>query len=225
MFYAKKKVVTLCMVSFTALAGISMASVASDDLPPQGHKKSIQNDQSHQHGGDQHDKNSQHGGHDHGKKQGMGGGMMGGGMMGGGGMSGGMGGGSYAQLIASQADALALTDEQLGKITRIHAKEAAEFGKAKHQAHESMHDFMEASMKPATDDETIRKFGKNHNDTFSRMIEMRINERKAVHAALTPEQTNKLRTLKIHNQHDHGSKQGNDHGGKEGHGGHHSMQH
>ncbi|HRB20749.1 MAG TPA: hypothetical protein PLB54_03415, partial [Nitrosomonas sp.] len=73
MFYAKKKVVTLCMVSFTALAGISMASVASDDLPPQGHKKSIQNDQSHQHG-DQHDKNSQHGGHDHGKKQGMGGG-------------------------------------------------------------------------------------------------------------------------------------------------------
>ena len=214
MFYAKKKVVTLCMVSFTALAGISMASVASDDLPPQGHKKSIQNDQSHQHGA-QHDKNSQHGGHDHGKKQGMGGG----------GMSGGMGGGSYAQLIASQADALALTDEQLGKITRIHAKEAAEFGKAKHQAHESMHDFMEASMKPATDDETIRKFGKNHNDTFSRMIEMRINERKAVHAVLTPEQTNKLKTLKIHNQHDHGSKQGNDHGGKEGHGGHHSMQH
>lgn len=209
MFTAKQK--TICTLSFIALMTAPAALIASETLPSQADKKTIQGDQAHQHGhGHMHNKQDQRDEHNHGKKQGM---MRGGGM---GGMGGGMSGGSYAQLIASQADALALTDEQLGKITRIHIKDAAAFGKAKHQAKESMHDFMEASMKPATDDETIRKFGKKHNATFSDMIEQRINERKAVHAVLTADQMNKLKTLKMQDHHDHGG----DHGG--GHGGGHS---
>lgn len=48
----------------------------------------------------------------------------------------------YAQLIVSHADALALSDAQLGKVTRIHLKYTTENKEAKQEAHKNMQAFI-----------------------------------------------------------------------------------
>lgn len=57
--------------------------------------------------------------------------------------------------------------------------------------------FHKASMKPNTDDDKLRKLGKDHVDIFNAMVEQHIIERKAVHDVLTAEQINKLKTMKM----------------------------
>lgn len=124
---------------------------------------------------------------------------------------------SYAKMIASHAEALQLTDEQLGKIVRLHMKGEKEHKKLMEKMHESRHAFKKASMKPSTDDVTLDKLAKEHVTAHQAMIDYHINERKAVHEILTPEQMSKLKTIKIHHgRHggDHGGS-GHDQGGKE----------
>lgn len=108
----------------------------------------------------------------------------------------------YAHSIAMQADALGLSDEQLGKIVRLHLKEDK-------QAHERIKEKMKASMKafreavsqPATDDETLRKLGQAHVDVFNEMVNYHIQERKTVRSILTPEQIGKLKGITTGHEH------------------------
>ena len=119
---------------------------------------------------------------------------------------------SYAHMIASHADALKLSDAQLGRIVRLHLKHAQEHEQFKQKIHKSMMEFHQESMKPSADDATLRKLGKDHAEAFSAMIEQHIKDRNAVHAVLSVDQRNQLKTMKM----DHGM-----HGGGHGmHGGH-----
>lgn len=110
----------------------------------------------------------------------------------------------YAHSIAMQAEALGLSDEQLGKIVRLHLKRDK-------QAHERIKEKMKASMKafreavsqPSTDDETLRKLGQAHIDSFNEMVNYHIQERKAVRSILTPEQIGKLKSIKTETGHEH----------------------
>ena len=115
-------------------------------------------------------------------------------------------------MIASHADALDLTDEQLGKITRLAMKDTKKHKKSKQKLRKSMKAFHKASMKPDTDDATLRKLGKEHVDIFNAMVEQHINERKAVHDVLTANQINKLKTMELHyDEHDGDQDDGHDH--------------
>lgn len=156
---------------------------------------SFQLAQAHEHGEDSADKNKgkgkgnkdDHGGDKHGKKD-----------------------KDYAHIIASHADALGLTDEQLGKITRLEMEQTEEHKKAKKKVRKNMKAFHKASMAPDTNDATLRKLGKEHVDLFNAMVEQHINERQAIHDVLTADQINKLKTMKMH--HDkHGDSQNNEH--------------
>lgn len=114
---------------------------------------------------------------------------------------------SYAHMIASHADELQLSDEQLGKIVRLHMQGTKEHKKIKEKMHKSHKSFLKAAMQPGTDDARLRELGKVHTDTFTEMVEYHIKERKAIHDLLTPDQMNKLKTMKMH--HDkQGSNQG-----------------
>lgn len=119
---------------------------------------------------------------------------------------------SYAKMIASQAEALQLTDEQLGKIVRLHMQGQKEHQKLKEKMHKSHHAFKDAGMQPSTDDATLDKLAKEHATAQQAMLDYHLNERKAVHGILTAEQLSKLKTIKM----PHG-KHGDDHGGA-GHG-------
>jgi hypothetical protein len=136
-----------------------------------------------------------------------------------GGMMGGMKGmmkheHSYAHMIASHADALKLSDAQLGQIVRLHFKHTQEHEQFKQKIHKSMMEFHQESMKPSTDDATLRKLGKDHAEAFNAMIEQHIRDRSAVNAILSADQRNQLKTLKMdHGMHGGGhGMQGGDHG-------------
>jgi len=68
---------------------------------------------------------------------------------------------------------------------------------------ESMKAFRKAVAQPAVDEETLRKLGQEHIDSFNEMVAHHIEERKAVRSILTPEQVEKLKDIKIEHDHDH----------------------
>lgn len=118
----------------------------------------------------------------------------------------------YAHMVASHADVLELTDEQLGKITRLEMKETKEHEKTKQKLRKNMKEFHKASMTPDTDNAALRKLGKEHVDLFNAMVEQHINERKAVHDVLTVAQIDKLKAMKMHHdEHGDGLDNGRDH--------------
>ncbi|MBS0425029.1 MAG: Spy/CpxP family protein refolding chaperone [Proteobacteria bacterium] len=117
----------------------------------------------------------------------------------------------YAHVIISHADTLKLTDEQLGKIVRLHLKNKAEHEELKHRLREDMHTFRHESMNPGVSDEQLRSSAKSHIDDFNAMVEHHIKERQAIHAVLSDPQRVLLKSIKA--DHDHGKK-------KSGHGDH-----
>jgi Spy/CpxP family protein refolding chaperone len=114
----------------------------------------------------------------------------------------GHGHGSYAHNVASQAEKLDLSDEQLGKIARLHMKDDKAHKHLKHNLQKSMKALRSAIMEPGSDDETIRKLGQAHVNEFNAMVKHHIQERNAVHDILTPDQVEKLKSMKA--GHDHG---------------------
>jgi len=211
----------LSIVAGSAFAAIlGTAPIASADYNPvttQPLDKSFMLAEAHQHGeGQGGDSKRGEGQHGEGKgSSGKHGEDKGGGMMGG--MKGMMKHEhSYAHMIASHADALKLSDAQLGKIVRLHLKHAQEDEQFKQKFHKNMMEFHQESMKPGTDDAALRKLGKDHAEAFNAMIEQHIKERNAVHAILSAEQRNQLKTLKM----DHGKHGGSHDTQGGGHGQH-----
>lgn len=122
----------------------------------------------------------------------------------------------YAHVIISHADTLKLTDEQLGKIVRLHLKNKATHEELKHRLREDMHTFRHESMNPGASDEQLRSMAKNHIDDFNAMVEHHIKERQAIHAVLSDQQRALLKSIKAdHDQGSHGDGEK-----KSGHGGH-----
>ncbi|MDT8363466.1 MAG: Spy/CpxP family protein refolding chaperone [Nitrosomonas sp.] len=117
---------------------------------------------------------------------------------------------NYADMIASHADALELTDEQLGKIIRLRLKNAKENREIMKQAHSSMNALRKAGARIDTDDNTLRKHARDHADAINNLAEKRITQRKAIHNILTEEQLAKLKNMKMHHS-GHGTDAKNQH--------------
>lgn len=110
----------------------------------------------------------------------------------------------YAHIVATHADALGLSDEQLGKIARQHMRDDKEHKRLKESMKQSMKALRKAIMDPGSDEETIHELGKSHVKEFSAMVRHHVRERKAVHEVLTPEQLEQLQSMEIsHDDHDH----------------------
>ena len=107
------------------------------------------------------------------------------------------GGHSYAHMIITHADELELSDAQLGRIFRLHLKHSQEHKQFRKRIRKSMRHFHYKSMKPSTDDATLRKLGNNHVEAFKAMLEQHIRNRNVVHAILTTEQRDQLKTMKM----------------------------
>jgi protein CpxP len=102
----------------------------------------------------------------------------------------------YAEIILQHLDELKLTDEQIGKITRIHQenqKKMLDMGK---RVKESMKAAHSAFLNPASDEAAIRKAAQEHAAAFNEMIETALKSRTAINAVLTQEQLQKLKSLK-----------------------------
>lgn len=103
---------------------------------------------------------------------------------------------SYAHNIVMQAEVLGLTDEQLGKIVRLHLKEDREkHDKIQEEVNGSKAVFQKSGNDILIDNDAYQKLGQAHIDHFKRMIQFHLEERKAIQAILTPEQLEKLKNI------------------------------
>lgn len=115
----------------------------------------------------------------------------------------------YAHLIIAHAETLKLSDEQLGKIVRLHLKYEHEHEQLKDKLKKSMKRFKKESMNPGATDALLLRLGKDHTDTFNTMVDFHIKERKNIHLLLSEAQKKLLETLKMDHEHDsHGGKHG-----------------
>lgn len=112
----------------------------------------------------------------------------------------------YAHVIISCTDALKLSDEQLGKIVRLHLKYKQEHKNIKDKLMGSVKTFRKESMNPNTSDDQLRKFAKDLTENSKAMIEHRINERSSIHTILSEDQKKQLFSMKMdhdYNEHSH----------------------
>jgi len=114
---------------------------------------------------------------------------------------------SYANLIATHADELNLSDAQLGKFIRLHQKHSQEHKQLKKKMHQGMKSLHHAGMKPSTDDATLRKLGNEYVEAFNATLEQHIRSRNVVNAILTAEQREQLKTMEM-NYGKHGGHKG-----------------
>ena len=109
----------------------------------------------------------------------------------------------YAHMIIFHADELKLTNDQLGRLVRLHLKHEKEHKKIKEKLKESMHAFKKAKMDPSSTDEQLANLGKDHANAFNAMVEHHIQERRAIHNVLSADQKSQLNTIKMdHSAHD-----------------------
>ncbi|MCC7090442.1 MAG: Spy/CpxP family protein refolding chaperone [Nitrosomonas sp.] len=183
---ARNKLIFLVSSTLIFLIGIASIAVASNNpIESQIENKNILLAQAQQHS---HEKEALHEKHDrhkkwdkHGKEP------------------------DYAHMIISHTDALKLSDEQLGKIVRLHLKYDQEHKQIKHQLMKSVKNLKRESMIPSTTDDQLRKLGKELAESANAMIEHHINERSAIHGVLTGEQRKQLNSLKMdHDSDKHG---------------------
>jgi len=111
----------------------------------------------------------------------------------------------YAHMVISHTGTLKLSDEQLGKIVRLHLKYKQEHEQLKEKLKKSMQAFKKESMKPSTSDAQLHKLGNDHTDAFNAMVEHHIKERHEIHAVLSDDQKKQLNAMKMdHDKHGDG---------------------
>ncbi len=102
----------------------------------------------------------------------------------------------YAGVVIKQAEALGLTDKQLGKIVRIQMAEKKRRKEFMGKLHKSMKTALSGLRNPAVDEEAIRKAGTAHAADFEALIDAALQAREKINAVLTPEQRTKLKAMK-----------------------------
>ncbi len=136
-------------------------------------------------------------GRGHGSMQGPGGGM-GGGMDGG--MQGRMGGGrmmGMAHPILMNADELGLTDEQVGRITRLQRRNAQSHQTMMQTMHGAMMQIRMALMNPKATDADVKRAGKAYQDAFEKTVQAQWEEREAILKVLTAPQRKKFEAMEF----------------------------
>ncbi len=104
---------------------------------------------------------------------------------------------SYGEVVLEQAEALNLTDEQLGKIMRIQMTNKKARKKLLGQPHKSMKKALKALRDPEASIASIRIAGRAHTDDFDALVEAEITTRNKIDATLTPKQRKRLKLIKL----------------------------
>jgi periplasmic protein CpxP/Spy len=104
---------------------------------------------------------------------------------------------SYGDVILRQADELQLSDEQLGKIVRIHRANQQRVLEIVGRLHETRRSDYALFLNPASSETEVRQAAKAHAAAFDELVETTLKSRKQINDVLTPEQTNKLATRRV----------------------------
>jgi Spy/CpxP family protein refolding chaperone len=103
---------------------------------------------------------------------------------------------SYGDAVLQKSAELKLSDEQIGKITRIQQESKEQIEDLGRSAHQSMKATHELFLNPASDEAEIRKSAQTHTSNFNSLVDVALKSRSAINGVLTPEQFQKLKSLK-----------------------------
>ena len=102
----------------------------------------------------------------------------------------------YADIVLQYTNELKLTDEQIGKITRIQQSSRPKMEELGPKLHESLKATHEAFLNPASDEAAIRKAAQEHSRIFNELVETGLKSRNEINAVLTTDQLKLLQTKK-----------------------------
>lgn len=102
----------------------------------------------------------------------------------------------YADRVLMHADKLKLSDEQVGKIVRIHMQSRQKLHDLFEKLRGTMKSAYDAFLDPASDEAAIRKDAMEHTKIFDQMVDAALKDREAVNKALTPDQLSQLKSIK-----------------------------
>lgn len=103
---------------------------------------------------------------------------------------------SYGDVVLRHMDDLKLSDEQIGKIARIHQNNQQKIRDIGKKLRETRTSAYRLFLNPASDEAAIRNAAKDHTAAFDALVETALKSRAAIDAVLTQEQLNRLKSLK-----------------------------
>lgn len=103
---------------------------------------------------------------------------------------------SYGDVILGHADDLRLSDEQLGKIIRLHHAHQKKVRELIVRLRSARHSAYTLFMDPASSEAAIRQAAQAHTAAFDELVETALKTRREVNSVLTPEQLSKMATLR-----------------------------
>ena len=103
---------------------------------------------------------------------------------------------SYGDVILRHADELRLTDEQIGKIYRIHQANQHRIGGISRKVNDATAWTHEIFLDPSKDEAAIRQAAKAHSAAFEELLDTALKTRKDINAVLNPDQLAKLPAVK-----------------------------
>ncbi|MEY2680781.1 MAG: hypothetical protein RL661_1012 [Pseudomonadota bacterium] len=103
---------------------------------------------------------------------------------------------SYGDVILRHADELQLTDEQMGKIYRIHQANQHRIRGISQKVNDATAWAHEIFLDPSKDEAAIRQAAKAHSAAFDELLDTALKTRKEINAILNTDQLVKLPALK-----------------------------
>lgn len=103
---------------------------------------------------------------------------------------------SYGDVMLRHIIELKLSDDQIGKIVRIHQDNQQKIKEIAKKLRETQRSTYKLFLNPASDEAAIRNAAKHHTAIFDTLVDTALSSRAAINAVLTPEQLNRLKTLK-----------------------------
>jgi Spy/CpxP family protein refolding chaperone len=103
---------------------------------------------------------------------------------------------SYGDVILRHADELRLTDEQMGKIYRIHQANQHRIKGISQKVNDATAWAHEIFLDPSKDEAAIRQAAKAHSAAFDELLDTALRTRKDINAVLNTDQLAKLPAMK-----------------------------
>ena len=103
---------------------------------------------------------------------------------------------SYGDVILRHADELRLTDEQMGKIYRIHQANQHRIKGISQKVNDATVWAHEIFLDPSKDEAAIRQAAKAHSAAFDELLDTALRTRKEINAVLSADQLVKLPGIK-----------------------------
>ena len=103
---------------------------------------------------------------------------------------------SYGDVILRHADELRLTDEQMGKIYRIHQANQHRIKGISQKVNDATAWAHEIFLDPSKDEAAIRQAAKAHSAAFDELLDTALRTRKDINAVLNTDQLARLPAMK-----------------------------